>query len=260
VGTAADDTLYGTASAEKISGGAGNDWIDGKAGNDTLTGGAGYDTFVLSPGGGQKTVTDFNAGDHVYVKAFGATAPSIVQSGADTVIKYATGESMTLKNVQASTLAHSTDGAWLNGTVNQSTTTAETPSTTTPTTSTPTTSATLTGTSGYDALVGTSASETLNAMAGNDWVEGKGGNDVLTGGAGYDQFAFGLGNGHDVVTDFDTTMDKLYIGGQVKAGHVPTITQSGADTLVTFSASDSVLLKNVDMHSLSHSSDWNYIM
>jgi Ca2+-binding RTX toxin-like protein len=254
VGTSGVDYLFGTSAANKINGMAGNDWIDGKWGDDTLTGGGGYDTFALNPGQGHDTVTDFGAGDHVYLKSFGGKVPTISQVGSDTLIKFSTGESITLKNVQSGTLSHSSDWAWINGTVNQST------SPTSP--SAPPSGGTgivKTGGSGYDAMIGGSGNDTLNAAGGNDWIEGKGGADTLTGGSGYDQFAFGVGSGRDTVTDFDTNMDKLYVKGHVAAGHTPTITQSGADALVTFTSTDSVLLKNVDMHSLSHTSDWAYI-
>jgi beta-glucanase (GH16 family) len=255
-GGAGNDYLLGTTAANKIVGNGGNDWIDGKQGDDTLTGGAGADTFVLNPGHGHDTVTDFGNGDHLYLKNFGGKAPTISQSGADTVVKYATGESMTLKGVQASTLTHKADWSMIDG---HAAPASGSTAPSAPATSSPST-VTKAGTAGNDALVGGAGAETFSGLGGDDWLEGKGGNDILTGGAGHDLFAFGAGSGKDTVTDFNTTMDKLFIGGEVKAGHIPTIAQSGADTVITFTASDVVTLKNVDMHTLSHSSDWNYLM
>ncbi|MEM7743295.1 MAG: Hint domain-containing protein [Pseudomonadota bacterium] len=67
-----DDTVYGGIGNDSIAGGAGDDTIEGGAGNDTLegdegndmlTGGAGSDVFVLSSGGGDDTITDFDTDD-----------------------------------------------------------------------------------------------------------------------------------------------------------------------------------------------------
>jgi hypothetical protein len=99
VGTALSDILNGSAYNNKLTGGNGDDWLFGQAGNDILeggagddnlmggdgtdniyggagsdrmTGGAGLDTFVLTPGGGFDTITDFTSGaDRIAVNGFG---------------------------------------------------------------------------------------------------------------------------------------------------------------------------------------------
>ncbi|MEM7423087.1 MAG: Hint domain-containing protein [Pseudomonadota bacterium] len=58
-----NDSLDGGADDDRLYGGAGNDTLMGGAGNDTLTGGAGSDIFVLSSGGGDDTITDFDTTD-----------------------------------------------------------------------------------------------------------------------------------------------------------------------------------------------------
>ncbi len=58
-----NDSIAGGAGDDTIEGGAGNDTLEGGAGNDTLTGGAGSDVFVLSSGGGDDTITDFDTDD-----------------------------------------------------------------------------------------------------------------------------------------------------------------------------------------------------
>jgi Ca2+-binding RTX toxin-like protein len=249
-GTNAHDSLIGTAGANKINGLGGDDWLEGKGGNDTLTGGAGYDTFAFAPGSGQDTVTDFGKGDKLYLKGFVAAhkTPTLTQSGADTVVKFSSGESITLKGVASGSLTHSSDWGWIYGNAASS----APPSTPTPP-ATPGT--TITGTARNDALVGKDGAETIKGLGGDDWLEGKKGNDFLSGGAGHDTFAFGLGSGKDTITDFDPTQDKIYMKGQVAGGHAPSITQAGADTVIHFSATDVVTLKNVDMHGLQHSAD-----
>ena len=67
------------------------------------------------------------------------------------------------------------------------------------------------------------------------------GNDTLTGGAGNDFFAFQLGFGHDIITDFDANptggqdhldISALGITAATFAGSV-TVAAAGSDTLVT---------------------------
>ncbi len=54
------DNLLGGAGDDSLIGDNGRDTLDGGAGHDTLTGGAGRDLFILSPGEGEDTITDFN--------------------------------------------------------------------------------------------------------------------------------------------------------------------------------------------------------
>ena len=59
IGGSGNDELYGDNGVDVLIGGAGNDLLEGGHGNDVLTGGAGSDIFVLSQGGGEDTITDF---------------------------------------------------------------------------------------------------------------------------------------------------------------------------------------------------------
>jgi T1SS-143 domain-containing protein len=72
VGGVGADSITGNANANFISGlggndilvgGAGNDTLVGGFGSDTVTGGTGADEFVLTPGGGVDTITDFVQAD-----------------------------------------------------------------------------------------------------------------------------------------------------------------------------------------------------
>jgi hypothetical protein len=120
-GTAADDTINGAAGNDSLKGGAGNDTLNagagndvlsGGVGNDALNGGSGSDTFVIAPGGGADTVSDFSRpeGDRIDVRTIlnvhsladiGARA---TQAGANTVVNFGGGDSLTLANIDKSSL------------------------------------------------------------------------------------------------------------------------------------------------------------
>jgi Ca2+-binding RTX toxin-like protein len=103
IGSAFDDTFVGKA----------NFWdnvFDAGAGNDTITGGLGADTFVFRLAEGSDTITDFAAGaasgDAVLLANFGAAFDSFAeviaaaaQVGADTIINFGGGQTLTLQNV-----------------------------------------------------------------------------------------------------------------------------------------------------------------
>ena len=99
---------------QNLVGSAYNDTLAG-ANADVLTGGAGADRFVFAPGGGAETVTDFShaQGDRIDLTAFAGlhtlsqVLASAGQVGADTVIGLGGGASVTLDNVQLSSLTAS---------------------------------------------------------------------------------------------------------------------------------------------------------
>jgi Tol biopolymer transport system component len=61
-GLRASDILNGGFGNDILSGGKGSDNLKGGVGNDTLEGGAGNDVFVLGPGWGVDTISDFGNG------------------------------------------------------------------------------------------------------------------------------------------------------------------------------------------------------
>ena len=107
-----------------------------------------------------------------------------------------------------------------------------------------TSAATLISGGGVDTLIGGPGNDTL--------VAGGGGGDTMTGGRGNDRFIYSSGDAQLVITDFRTNGDNdiLNIDGYSAASSVK---QQGADTLITLSSSDSVLLKNVQATSLTAS-------
>ena len=94
VGGRYNDTFIGTSGVNRLEGGRGED---------RLTGGAGNDIFVFNKGDGNDTVTDLAAGDKIEV--WGYTAwQSLTQSGADSVVTFAGGDSIRLLGRDVSTV------------------------------------------------------------------------------------------------------------------------------------------------------------
>jgi Ca2+-binding RTX toxin-like protein len=77
---------------------------------------------------------------------------------------------------------------------------------------------------------------------------------TLTGGAGADTFAFPDATGHDEVTNFGTAKDTLQFNATLFANFTAAMnaaSQSGANTVFTIDASDTVTLDNVTKTSLT---------
>jgi Ca2+-binding RTX toxin-like protein len=97
------DELRGGTGADDLDGGKARDTLTGGLGNDTLTGGTGRDTFVINPGGGGDTITDFENGiDVIDLSAFHrfegvAAVMNAIQNGTSVVLNLPGGTSVTLQ-------------------------------------------------------------------------------------------------------------------------------------------------------------------
>ena len=113
------DNVIGGSGNDRLTGNSINNVLDGSGGNDTLTGGSGADTFVYKDGHGQDTITDFSLaqGDKIDltgvtgIKAFSDIQARTTQVGANTVITFGLGNTLTLNTITASSL---TASAFLN--------------------------------------------------------------------------------------------------------------------------------------------------
>jgi Ca2+-binding RTX toxin-like protein len=70
---------------------------------------------------------------------------------------------------------------------------------------------TLSGDNGRDLLLGGDGKDSLSGGNGSDTLNGGNGDDTLAGGNGADNFVFDYAFGHDVITDFDSKTDKIYV-------------------------------------------------
>ncbi|MBR0717279.1 VCBS domain-containing protein [Bradyrhizobium liaoningense] len=169
-----NDFLYGDGGNDVIYGGSGNDLISGGTGTDTLTGNAGADTFVFAAHDGNDRITDFSdaQGDKIDLTAVAGAIGSLAdiqshaqQVGADTVITFGGGDSLTLANVTLGSLVDSDFIFAPQG-------------------------ITLTGDANANTLLGSANSDTLTGLDGNDRLQGFGGNDLLDGGLGLDRAVY----------------------------------------------------------------------
>jgi Ca2+-binding RTX toxin-like protein len=110
--SASPNFVFGTSTADTIAGTASSDIIYGRAGNDTVTGGAETDLFVLRKGEGSDSIADFQAGsdgDVLRLQNYGisdflAFKSAAVQSDTNVVVTLASGETLTLSNVNLDAL------------------------------------------------------------------------------------------------------------------------------------------------------------
>lgn len=106
IGNTGNNTLSGGLGGDVLNGGNGNDTLVGGQGNDDLTGGNGADVFVFNVGDGADTVRDFSvAQDQLDLRALGIDSaselvPHASNSGANLVLNFGSGNTVTLQNVQ----------------------------------------------------------------------------------------------------------------------------------------------------------------
>ena len=265
INTGAATTLIGSNlkpwypyEGDTLIGGAGNDTLDGGAGDDVLTGGAGSDRFVVRSGS-VDVITDFEAGAGKDIldfsdllrnstlgydgsDPFAAGYLQLEQSWGATLLNFdADGSAGSARAPTMILVLHNVEGKDLvaaNFYLNLS-----------PDGSGPLAQS-LTGTGFSDTLIGGAGDDTLVGGLGNDTLNGGAGNDSLTGGDGSDRFlvSFGLdvitdfeaGAGNDVL-DFSNLLRSIagYDGSDPFAAGYLKLTQSGADTLLSFDADGS---------------------
>ena len=111
----------------------------------------------------------------------------------------------------------------------------------------------LSGGNGDDALYGGRNADRLYGGAGNDQLFGETGDDrlyggrgadTLTGGQGADRFVFEIGDGRDVIADFDPGEDSIAFRDGVDSRADLTLTRQGADTLIAYEGG-AILVKDV---------------
>ncbi|MCT4609175.1 MAG: hypothetical protein N4A70_08200 [Pelagimonas sp.] len=226
------DALFGQSGNDKLHGGTGDDTVDGGEGNDTLCPGLGDDIMY---GGAGNDLLSGNAGADI---AYGGAGNDTykVSDALDTIVEFA-GEGHDVVHAKADvTLSENVEDVFLFGSADYSATGNLGGNR-------------LLGNSGSNVLSGLAGSDHIDGRQGNDILQGgtgrdklRGGtgddelsggsgadtisgdvgadhilggedNDLLYGGAGSDTFEFRLGDGQDVIGDFDVTTDVIHLVG-----------------------------------------------
>jgi len=92
--------------------------------------------------------------------------------------------------------------------------------------------------------------------AGDNMIDGGKGNDVLTGGAGSDTFVIAVGNGNDIITDFQTGAggDILQLNGSgfhTLSDVTAAMKQVGTDVVLTLNSGEAIRLENTSIQNFT---------
>ncbi|MDZ4775970.1 MAG: PQQ-dependent sugar dehydrogenase [Alphaproteobacteria bacterium] len=246
IGQAGNDLLYGDANNDSMDGGADNDtlyggdgadYLLGDAGDDALIAGAGADLVYAGAGadsfdGGADNDTIYAGDGADYLR--GGDGADILIAQADSDLVYGDGGNDSMDGGDAPDTLYGGDGndyilgaLGADGLIGQSG------------------NDDLRGGDGDDGIDGGSEFDVLRGDAGNDYIIGGTGNDTLYGGSGADRFVFTPGSGSDVIVDWEDGADRidLYLYAGANIGNVA-ITQAGANTLITLSGGETIVLQN----------------
>lgn len=229
-GNNGNDILLGGSGNEVLAGGMGDDILSGGAGDDTLRGEYGNDTYVFRRGSGHDVIVDTQGSNSVFFA--GLTPDDITVSLAYSETNQFT---FTIKDTNETLSVGGRDGWWSYDTGNAMAqfifsdgTIWDADEALRQTVAKPT--------DGNDVMIGSRVNDTINGLAGNDTIIGNQGNDIIDGGSGddiiyggaytyndyytgelrifessgangNDTYLFGRGDGHDIISDTDTTVN-----------------------------------------------------
>jgi len=219
-GSVFDDRLRGFAGADTINGGDGSDYLDGGDGNDQVFAGLGADTITDS--GGSNYLRGEEGNDTV---AGGAGFDDINGNMGNDTESGGLGDDWVVGGKDQDVLFGDDGGDLVYGNLGDDT---------------------CDGGAGADTIRGGQGNDSLTGGAGNDFVSGDRGDDTMTGGAGADIFHSSSDAGVDRVLDFSVADgDRV----QLDPGTTYNMAQVGADTVITLSAGQ-VILVGVQMATL----------
>ena len=103
----------------------------------------------------------------------------------------------------------------------------------------------------------------LTGQHGNDTLHGGRGNDFLIGGSDQDTFRFNRGDDRDVIDDFVSGQDLIWMTGfkgvDEFADLAPHMSQHGNDTWLQMGKGDRLIIESVDMNDLD-ASDFSFAL
>jgi Ca2+-binding RTX toxin-like protein len=222
IGGSANDLLVGASQGGTIDARAGNDVVVGGAGDDTLNGGTGDDLVV---GGDGVNYLRGDDGDD-YIQGGSGFDDINGTMGNDTCVSGG-GDDWVVGGKGNDSLVGSDGQNLVYGNIGADT---------------------CDGGAGDDIVRGGQDNDVVLGGAGNDFVSGDRGDDTVTGGAGADIFHTFGDAGIDRVTDFSLAQgDRV----QVDPGTIFTVSQVGADTVITMTGGGEMILVGVQMSTLT---------
>ncbi|MCB1445866.1 MAG: calcium-binding protein [Rhizobiaceae bacterium] len=112
-------------------------------------------------------------------------------------------------------------------------------------------------------ISGNKGDNVLTGQHGNDTLHGGRGNDFLIGGSDQDTFRFNRGDDRDVIDDFVSGQDLIWMTGfkgvDEFADLAPHMSQHGNDTWLQMGKGDRLIIENVDMNDLD-ASDFSFAL
>ena len=237
--------ITGNAQDNSIIGSSKNDTLDGASGDDTLTGGSGNDIFIYS--GGNDIITDYATTDKI---STASDYRDFEIDGNDLVLNFSEENSLTIIkgagkaiNLNSSVNCYA-DGGILDAKQKSATLSADTDTFN----ATP-----------YSKLVAISGAAVANEVniignkkgnkiyAGNNdsTLNGGKGNDTLYGGAGADNFIYQVGNGNDVIMDYESDELLQILDKRGRAGNFKNSVFSNNELTLTINGGGKVIFRNV---------------
>lgn len=227
-GEGGDDRLYGTQGDDYLDGGDDDDDLVGGSGDDALVGGAGNDLLAGGPG------NDAISGGPGRDRATGGAGADVLDGGDgdDTLLGGADDDAIA-GGAGADELAGDEGNDELaGGAENDAIAGGQGDDL-------------LAGDAGNDLLAGEAGDDVLVGGDGDDLLAGGGGDDNLQGGAGADRFVLGIGQGADLIFDFEAGIDRLVLSGDLAIGDVTLAVNATGVDLFRGSVSGGELLATV---------------
>jgi phospholipase/lecithinase/hemolysin len=217
VGTSENDDIRGFVGNDILKGGKGDDRIQGGADKDLLYGELGDD--ILSGGDGNDSLWG-GIGNDI---AFGGDGNDLLYGQA--------GDDIAIGDGGNDTIYGGAGNDYLLGGEGQDS---------------------LWGNEGKDILNGGLGQDLLFGGGGGDRLDGGADDDSLTGGQGKDLFVFRLGNGKDIVTDFQVGQDKIDLTSFGFANYSNFIANASlVNDIISFGPGNTLELLNTNVLSLS---------
>ena len=221
-GSAFTDRLRGYGGNDTINAGAGNDFVDSGEGNDQVFAGSGDDIIVDSGGTNYLRGEDGNdviQGGSGFDDANGNMGNDTINGGD--------GDDWSVGGKDNDLLFGDAGNDVVWGNLGDDT---------------------CDGGDGNDQVRGGQGNDSVSGGAGNDYVSGDRGDDTVTGGLGADNFHSSQDAGIDRVLDFSLAQgDRV----QLDPGTTYTVSQVGADTVISMGGANQMILVGVQLSSLT---------